>query len=153
MRSKSGPQSSAEAHVREIRRATRKKHSAAERIRMLLAFRPGNPQPLFKRVVLVSSLGERFGNEITVGPAVEESGDDGFFVITGGLERRPGRCRDFGENLTVALLSGEIFQGRDKTMRIGAIQPHQIDTIVVGPMLNLRLVNGLDGVHCFTPGT
>ena len=70
-----------------------------------------------------------------------------------GLERRPGRFRDFGENLPVALLSGEIFQGRDKTMRVGAIQPHQIDTIVVGPMLNLRVVNGLDGVHCFTPGT
>ena len=36
MRSKSGPQSSAEAHVREIRRATRKKHSAEERIRIVL---------------------------------------------------------------------------------------------------------------------
>ena len=36
MRSKSGPQSSVEAHVREIRRATRKKHSAEERIRIVL---------------------------------------------------------------------------------------------------------------------
>ena len=36
MRSKSGPQSSAEAHVREIRRATRKKHSAEERISIVL---------------------------------------------------------------------------------------------------------------------
>ena len=36
MRSKSGSQSSAEAHVREIRRATRKKHSAEERIRIVL---------------------------------------------------------------------------------------------------------------------
>ena len=36
MRSKSGPHSSAEAHVREIRRATRKKHSAEERIRIVL---------------------------------------------------------------------------------------------------------------------
>ena len=36
MRSKSGPQSSAEALVREIRRATRKKHSAEERIRIVL---------------------------------------------------------------------------------------------------------------------
>jgi transposase len=36
MRSKSGPQSSAEAHVREIRRATRKKHSAEVRIRIVL---------------------------------------------------------------------------------------------------------------------
>ena len=36
MRSKSGPQSSAEAHVREICRATRKKHSAEERIRIVL---------------------------------------------------------------------------------------------------------------------
>ena len=36
MRSKSGPQSSAEAHVREIRRAMRKKHSAEERIRIVL---------------------------------------------------------------------------------------------------------------------
>ena len=36
MRSKSGPQSSAEAHVREIRRATRQKHSAEERIRSVL---------------------------------------------------------------------------------------------------------------------
>ena len=36
MRSKSGPQSSAEAHVREIRRVTRKKHSAEERIRIVL---------------------------------------------------------------------------------------------------------------------
>ncbi len=36
MRSKSGPQSSAEAHVREIRRATRKRHSTAENIRIVL---------------------------------------------------------------------------------------------------------------------
>ena len=36
MRSKSGPHSSAEAHVREIRRATRKKHCAEERIRIVL---------------------------------------------------------------------------------------------------------------------
>ena len=36
MRSKSRPQSSAEAHVREIRRVTRKKHSAEERIRIVL---------------------------------------------------------------------------------------------------------------------
>ena len=36
MRSKSGPQSSGHAHVREIRRATRKKHSAEERIRIVL---------------------------------------------------------------------------------------------------------------------
>ena len=36
MRSKSGAQSSAEAHVREIRRATRKRHSAEEKIRIVL---------------------------------------------------------------------------------------------------------------------
>jgi hypothetical protein len=36
MRSKFGPQSSAEVHVRVIRRATRKKHSAEEGIRIVL---------------------------------------------------------------------------------------------------------------------
>jgi transposase len=36
MRSKSGPQSSAEQHVREIRRATRKRHSTEEKIRIVL---------------------------------------------------------------------------------------------------------------------
>ena len=36
MRPKSGPQSSAEQHVREIRRATRKRHSTEEKIRIVL---------------------------------------------------------------------------------------------------------------------
>ena len=36
MRSKSGPQSSAEAHVREIRRQTRKRYSSEEKIRIVL---------------------------------------------------------------------------------------------------------------------
>ena len=37
MRSKSGPQSSAEEHVREIRRATRKQYSSGEKVRIVLA--------------------------------------------------------------------------------------------------------------------
>ena len=36
MRSKSGAASSAEAHVREIRGATRKRHNAEEKIRLVL---------------------------------------------------------------------------------------------------------------------
>ncbi len=36
MRSKSGPQSSAEQHVREIRRQTRKRYSSQEKIRIVL---------------------------------------------------------------------------------------------------------------------
>ena len=36
MRSKSGPQSSAEPHAREIRRQTRKRHSTEEKIRIVL---------------------------------------------------------------------------------------------------------------------
>ena len=36
MRSKSGPQSSAEEHVREIRQATRKRYSSEEKIRIVL---------------------------------------------------------------------------------------------------------------------
>ena len=36
MRSKSGPQSSAEEHVREIRRQTRKQYGAEEKIRIVL---------------------------------------------------------------------------------------------------------------------
>ena len=36
MRSKSGPQSTAEDHVREIRRATRKQYSSEEKIRIVL---------------------------------------------------------------------------------------------------------------------
>jgi transposase len=36
MRSRSGPQSSAEEHAREIRRATRKRHNAEEKIRIVL---------------------------------------------------------------------------------------------------------------------
>ena len=36
MRSKSGPQSSAEQHVREIRRQTRKRYSSEEKIRIVL---------------------------------------------------------------------------------------------------------------------
>ena len=36
MRQKSGPQVSAEAHVKEIRRATRRQHNAEEKIRIVL---------------------------------------------------------------------------------------------------------------------
>jgi transposase len=36
MRSKSGPQSSAERHVREIRRQTRKQYSSEDKIRIVL---------------------------------------------------------------------------------------------------------------------
>ncbi len=36
MRSKSGPQPSAEQHVREIRRQTRKRYSSEEKIRIVL---------------------------------------------------------------------------------------------------------------------
>jgi len=36
MRSKSGPQSSVEEHVREIRRATRKQYCSEEKIRIVL---------------------------------------------------------------------------------------------------------------------
>ena len=36
MRSKSGPQASAEQHVREIRRQTRKRHSTEDKIRIVL---------------------------------------------------------------------------------------------------------------------
>jgi TetR/AcrR family transcriptional repressor of nem operon len=39
MRSKSGPQSSADEHVREIRRATRKQYSSEEKIRIVLEAR------------------------------------------------------------------------------------------------------------------
>ncbi len=37
MRQKSGPTETAEQHVRDIRRATRKKYSAEEKIRIVLA--------------------------------------------------------------------------------------------------------------------
>ena len=36
MRSRSGPQSSAEEHVREIRRQTRKQYGAEEKVRIVL---------------------------------------------------------------------------------------------------------------------
>ncbi len=39
MRSKSGPQPSAEQHVREIRRQTRKRYSSEEKIRIVLSVR------------------------------------------------------------------------------------------------------------------
>ena len=41
MRSKSGPQPSAEQHVREIRRQTRKRYSSEEKIRIVLEGRRG----------------------------------------------------------------------------------------------------------------
>lgn len=58
MRSKSGPQSSAEEHVREIRRATRKQYSSEEKIRIVLEGLRGEYSiaELCRREAIVQSL-------------------------------------------------------------------------------------------------
>ena len=63
MRSKSGPQPSAEQHVREIRRQTRKRYSSEEKIRIVLEGRRGRRAFLS---VIVSLLGVTMNRKVSL---------------------------------------------------------------------------------------
>ena len=77
MRSKSGPQSSAEEHVREIRRATRKQYSSEEKIRIVLEGLRGEYSiaELCRREGIVQSLYYKWSKEFLEAGKKRLSGD------------------------------------------------------------------------------
>jgi transposase len=90
MRSKSGPQSSAEEHVREIRRTTRKQYSPEEKIRIVLEGLRGefSIAELCRREGIVQSLYYKWSKKFLEAGKKRLSGDTARQATSGYLALR-----------------------------------------------------------------
>ena len=97
MRQQSKPSGTAEQHVREIRRATRKQYSAEEKIRIVLAGRRGEHSvaELCRREGLAESLYYAWSKEFLEAGKKRLAGDTARAATTDEVKpsnKRPSRC-------------------------------------------------------------
>ena len=99
MRSKSGPQSSAEQHVREIRRRTRKIHSTEEKIRIVLEGLRGEHSiaELCRREGIAQSLYYKWSKEFLEAGKKRLAGDTERQANTGEVKDLRREMRDMKE--------------------------------------------------------
>jgi transposase len=112
MRSKSGPQSSAEQHVREIRRQTRKRHSAEEKIRIVLEGLRGEHSiaELCRREGIAQSLYYKWSKEFLEAGKKRLAGDTERQASTGEVKDLRREMSDLKEALADVLLENRLLK-------------------------------------------
>jgi transposase len=112
MRSKSGPQSTAEDHVREIRRATRKQYSSEEKIRIVLEGLRGEYSiaELCRREGIVQSLYYKWSKEFLEAGKKRLSGDTERQATSGEVKDLRREMSDLKEALADVLLENRLLK-------------------------------------------
>ena len=112
MRSKSGPQSSAEQHVREIRRQTRKRHSTEDKIRIVLEGLRGaySIAELCRRESIAQSLYYKWSKEFLDAGKKRLSGDTERQATTGEVKDLRREMSDLKEALADVLLENRLLK-------------------------------------------
>ena len=112
MRSKSKPQSSAEEHVREIRRQTRKRHSTEEKIRIVLEGVRGEYSiaELCRREGIAQSLYYKWSKEFLDAGKKRLSGDTERQATSGEVKELRREMADLKEALADVLLENRLLK-------------------------------------------
>jgi transposase len=112
MRSKSGPQSSAEQHVREIRRQTRKRHSTEEKIRIVLEGLRGEHSiaELCRRESIAQSLYYKWSKEFLEAGKKRLAGDTERQATSGEVKDLRREMSDLKEALADVLLENRLLK-------------------------------------------
>ena len=112
MRSKSGPQSSAEQHVREIRRRTRKSHSTEEKIRIVLEGLRGEHSiaELCRREGIAQSLYYKWSKEFLEAGKKRLAGDTKRQATSGEVKDLRREMSDLKEALADVLLENRLLK-------------------------------------------
>jgi transposase len=112
MRSKSGPQSSAEQHVREIRRQTRKRHSTEDKIRIVLEGLRGEYSiaELCRREGIAQSLYYKWSKEFLEAGKKRLSGDTERQATSGEVKDLRREMSDLKEALADVLLENRLLK-------------------------------------------
>jgi transposase len=112
MRSKSKPQSSAEEHVREIRRQTRKRHSTEEKIRIVLEGLRGEYSiaELCRREGIAQSLYYKWSKEFLDAGKKRLSGDTERQATSGEVKELRREMADLKEALADVLLENRLLK-------------------------------------------
>jgi transposase len=112
MRSKSGPQSSAEQHVREIRRRTRKIHSTEEKIRIVLEGLRGEHSiaELCRREGIAQSLYYKWSKEFLEAGKKRLAGDTERQATSGEVKDLRREMSDLKEALADVLLENRLLK-------------------------------------------
>ncbi len=109
---KSGPQSSDEQHVREIRRQTRKRHSTEDKIRIVLEGLRGEYSfaELCRREGIVQSLYYKWSKEFLEAGKKRLSGDTERQATSGEVKDLRHEMRDLKEALADVLLENRLLK-------------------------------------------
>jgi len=109
---KSGPQSSAEQHVREIRRQTRKRHSTEDKIRIVLEGLRGEYSiaELCRREGIAQSLYYKWSKEFLEAGKKRLSGDTERQATSGEVKDLRHEMRDLKEALADVLLENRLLK-------------------------------------------
>ena len=112
MRSKSGPQSSAEQHVREIRRQTRKRYSSEEKIRIVLEGLRGEHSiaELCRREGIAQGLYYKWSKEFLEAGKKRLSGDTERQATSGEVKDLHREMSDLKEALADVLLENRLLK-------------------------------------------
>ncbi len=112
MRSKSGPQSSAEQHVREIPRQTRKRHSTEEKIRIVLEGLRGEHSiaELCRREGIAQSLYYKWSKEFLKAGKKRLAGDTERQATSGEVKDLRREMSDLKEALADVLLENRLLK-------------------------------------------
>ena len=112
MRSKSGPQSSAEDHVREIRRQTRKRYSSEEKIHIVLEGLRGEVSiaELCRREGIAQGLYDKWSKEFLEAGKKRLSGDTECQATSGEVKDLRRETSDLKEALADVLLENRLLK-------------------------------------------
>jgi transposase len=112
MNQKSGPRSSAEQHVREIRRQTRKQYSAEEKIRIVLEGLRGEYSiaELCRREGIAESLYYKWSKDFLEAGKKRLSGDTARQATSGEVKELRQEASDLKEALAETLLENRLLK-------------------------------------------
>ena len=112
MRHKSGPHGTAEAHVKEIRRATRRQHNAEEKIRIVLEGLRGEYSiaELCRKEGIAQSLYYKWSKEFLEAGKKRLAGDTERQATTGEIKDLRREMRDLKEALADVLLENRLLK-------------------------------------------
>ena len=112
MRSRTGPNGSADKHVKEIKRKTRRKHSAEEKIRIVLDGLRGESSisELCRREGIAESLYYNWSKEFLEAGKKRLSGDTQRQATSGEVTKLKHETRDLKEALAETLLENRLLK-------------------------------------------
>ena len=112
MRQKSGPHGTAETHVKEIRRATRRQHNAEEKIRIVLEGLRGEYSiaELCRKEGIAQSLYYKWSKEFLEAGKKRLVGDTERQATSGEVKELRGEMRDLKEALADVLLENRLLK-------------------------------------------